>query len=42
MGHMKRDCRNRFLGIMPLLEITGIGVLSLQFYIGGVAKAEIG
>ena len=27
---------------MPLLEITGIGGLSLQVYVGGVAKADIG
>ena len=27
---------------MPLLEIPGIGGLSLQAYVGGVAKADIG
>ena len=27
---------------MPLLGMTGIGGLSLQVYVGGVAKANIG
>ena len=33
---------DRFPGIMPLLGMTGIGGLSLQVYVGGVAKANIG
>ena len=42
MGYLRRIIDNEFLGIMPPLGIAEIGGLSLQVFVGGVAKVNIG
>ena len=42
IGHLKRNCSQEFLGIMPPLGMARTGRLSLLVYVGGVAKVNIG
>ena len=42
IGHLRRNCKQGFLGIMSPLGMARIGGLSLQVYIGGVAKGNSG
>ena len=42
IGHLRRDCRQEFLGIIFLLGMPRIGGLSLQVYVEGVTKANTG
>ena len=42
MDILKGIIDNRFLGKMPALGMTEIGGLSLQVYVGGATKVDIG
>ena len=42
IGHVRRDCRQEIPEIISPLGMAKIGGFSLQVYVEGVAKADIG